>query len=109
MRTTCRVLWDLTGLRVTAGGLAQALQRVAGKVQGQHQALVDDIRASPAVFADETSWYVGGPGWWLWVFTHAQATVYRVDKSRGSKVVEEVLGPAFGGTLVSDGRRSSRR
>ena len=102
MRTTCRVLWDLTGLRVTAGGLAQALQRVAGKVQGQYQALVDDIRASPAVFADETSWYVGGPGWWLWVFTHAQATVYRVDKSRGSKVVEEVLGPAFGGTLVSD-------
>ena len=102
MRTTCRVLLDLTGLRVTAGGLAHALHRVAGKVRGPYQALLDDIRASPAVFADETSWYVGGPGWWLWVFTNARGTVYWVDKSRGSKVVAEVLGPAFGGMLVSD-------
>jgi transposase len=102
MRRTCKVLKDLCGLRVTAGGLSQALCRVAGRVRWMYGKFTDDIRASPAVFADETSWYVGSPGWWLWVFTNANGTVYRVDNSRGSKVVDDVLGREFKGMLVSD-------
>ena len=102
MRTTCRVLQDLCGLRITAGGLSQALVRVAHRVQGLYQKLIEGIRASPAVFADETSWWVGGPKWWLWVFTTPSRTVYHVDQARGSAVVQEMLGADFGGTLVSD-------
>ena len=102
MRKTCRVLQDLCGLRVTAGGLSQALSRIAGRVEGLYERLIADIRGSAAVFADETSWWVGGPGYWLWVFTTAEQTVYRVDESRGSKVVRDVLGEDFGGMLVSD-------
>ncbi len=102
MRKTCRVLQDLCGLRITAGGLSQALLRIAGRVKGLYDGLVDTIRGSPAVFADETSWWVGGPGYWLWVFTTAEQTVYRVDRSRGSKVVNDILGDDFSGMLVSD-------
>ncbi len=64
--------------------------------------MIDQIRACPAVFADETSWPVGGAGWWLWTFTTARETLYRVDNSRGSNVVRDVLGSDFGGMLVSD-------
>jgi transposase len=102
MRKTCRVLQDLCGLRLTAGGLSQALLRIAGRVKGVYEDLVDTIRGSPAVFADETSWWVGGPGYWLWVFTTAEQTVYRVDHSRGSNVVSDILGDDFEGMLVSD-------
>lgn len=102
MRKTCRVLHELCGLRITAGGLSQALSRIAGRVQGLYEHLIADIRGSPAVFADETSWWVGGPGYWLWVFTTPTRTVYRVDDSRGSKVVRDILGDDFGGMLVSD-------
>ena len=102
MRQTCRVLGSLTGLRVTAGGLSQALSRIAGRVSGRYEALANRIRGSPAVFADETSWWVGGPGWWLWTFTTPQETLYRVEHGRGSAVVEATLGPDFGGMLVSD-------
>jgi len=102
MRKTCRVLHDLCGLRITASGLSQALSRIAGRVQGLCENLVADIRGSPAVFADETCWWVGGPGYWLWVFTTPEQTVYRVDDSRGSKVVQDVLGEDFRGMLVSD-------
>ena len=102
MRKTCRVLQDLCGLRLTAGGLSQALFRVAGRVKAVYEDLVETIRGSPAVFADETSWWVGGPGYWLWVFTTAEQTVYRVDHSRGSQVVREILGEDFGGMLVSE-------
>jgi transposase len=102
MRKTCRVLQDLCGLRLTAGGLSQALSRMAGRVQVLYEGLIETIRGSPAVFADETSWWVGGPGYWLWVFTTAEQTVYRVDRSRGSQVVRDILGDDFSGMLVSD-------
>ena len=102
MRKTCRVLAQGLGLSITPGGLSQAMDRVADKVESSYEALVEQLRASDAVFADETSWYVGEPGWWLWVFTNPDATLYVVDTSRGSQVVREVLGDEFGGMLVSD-------
>jgi hypothetical protein len=102
MRKTCRVLKGLLGLRLTAGGLSQALDRVAEKVAGAYEELVEDIRGSPAVNADETSWWVGGPGAWLWAFTTPAETLYRVEASRASGVVEEVLGPSYEGVLGTD-------
>lgn len=102
MRHTCRVLKTLCGLRLSPGGLAQLLQRTAGKLKDWYQAICDRIAGSAAVFADETSWYVGEPGWWLWVFTSPTATVYRIEHSRGSNVVLETLGDDFSGMLISD-------
>lgn len=102
MRNTCGVLRQLLGLKFSPGGLAQAVQRVARRVKGDYEKLIDELRAAPAVHADETSWWVGGPGHWLWVFTHPALTVYHVDASRGSDVVRQMLGDGFAGMLVSD-------
>ena len=102
MRKTCLVLQQLTGLRLTPGGLALAVQRAASKLESDYDALKTKLRASAAVFADETSWWVGEPGWWLWTFTNDQATLYAVENSRGSQVVLDTLGPDFPGMLVSD-------
>ena len=103
MRKTCKVLEAMGGLRITPGGLSQALGRVAEKVESDYGQLIERIRGSEAVFADETSWWVGGPGWWLWVFTTPEGiTLYRVEERRGSEVVREVLGEEFEGVLVSD-------
>lgn len=103
MRKTCRVLRTMTGLSITPGGLAQSLARVAGKVEAEYVQLGEQVRSSAATFADETSWWVGGPGWWLWVFTTPQGTtLYRVEQGRGSQVVRDVLGDEYAGILVSD-------
>ncbi len=102
MRRTCQALQDLCGLRLSPGGLAQLLQRAAGRLEPVHGQLIQQIRQSAAVFADETRWYVGGPKWWLWVFTTPEATLYRVEPGRGSDVVIDTLGNDFGGLLVSD-------
>lgn len=101
-RTSCRVLDLLGGLRVTPGGLTQATQRVAAKFAAVYDQLIDDLRASAAVFADETSWYVGAPGYWLWTFTNATTTVYVVDPHRGHEIPLRILGLDFAGMLVSD-------
>lgn len=102
MRTTCRVLGQLAGLRLSPGGLAQLVQRVAHRAEAAYASLIVDIRAAAAVFVDETSWYVGAPGAWLWVFTTTTEAVYRVESSRGRDVVTDTLGEGFGGVLVSD-------
>src|SRR6266446_1619187 len=102
IRTSCRVLDQLGGFRVTPGGLTQAFARVTAKFANIYDRLIDDLRHSAAVFADETSWYVGAPGYWLWSFTHATTTVYVVDPHRGHEIPLRILGADFAGMLVSD-------
>jgi len=101
-RKTCEVLRAHFGLSVSPGGLVQALRRVSGRLEHAYEQLQAQIRASPTVYADETSWWVGEAGWWLWVFTTPKQTVYVVQKSRGQGVVAAMLGGSYGGTLVSD-------
>ena len=102
MRKTGRVLKQLTGLTLSPGGRALAAQRTADRVQPSFDRLVVDVRAAAAAFIDETSWYVGTPGPWLWTFTTTDATVYHVDRSRGRQVVLDMLGEKFSGIVVSD-------
>jgi hypothetical protein len=102
MRKVCRVLHCVAGLKLSPGGLALAIQRTAERMRPSLDQLIDDIRSSAAVFVDETSWYVGAPGSWLWTFTTADSTVYHIDSSRGRQVVLDMMGPSFDGILVSD-------
>jgi hypothetical protein len=102
MRKTVAVLGDHFGLKLTPGGLALLLQRVGRKMQSEYEQMVVQLRQSPVVHADETSWWVGEPGWWLWVFTTQAMTFYVVIQSRAAGVAMGVLGEDFAGVLVSD-------
>lgn len=102
MRKTCAVLRDCFGLQLSPGGLSQAMDRLAAKVKPQYDALATELRQAPALYSDETSWWVAGPSWWLWVFTTPLLTFYVVAQSRGRDLLNEVLGQDFRGVLVSD-------
>lgn len=101
MRKTTWVLRQLCGLSLSAGGLSHAMARAAQRCQKDYQQLLMQIRSCPAVNVDETSWWVGGPGKWLWCFTTPTGTLFHVDR-RGSQVVKDVLGEQYRGVLVSD-------
>lgn len=102
VRKTCAVLRELFQLKISPGGLSQALARVAGKLEPAYENLLARLRAGPYVHSDETSWWVGGPGYWLWVFANKETTVYQVAKGRGRSIVTAALGEQFAGVLVSD-------
>jgi transposase len=96
-------LYELAfGLKVTAGGLCQAEARLAEKAEPIYRELVEAIRESAAVYADETGWRIGVLSAWLWVFTSEKITVYAIDERRSHEVVVEILGREFRGVLVSD-------
>jgi hypothetical protein len=99
---TCSVLTEHFDLKLTPGGLIHLEARLASRLEPTYQELARLVRRSAVVHADETSWWVGGPGYWLWVFTNRELTFYVVDKSRGRDVVDDVLGESFAGVLVSD-------
>jgi hypothetical protein len=102
MRRTCRVLHELGGLRLTAGGLTQALHRVADRAKGSFLELVSGLRSQAVAYADETSGWDGAPCW-LWVFATPDRTIYRVERSRGKDVVLDTLGPHFPGGRAAFG------
>jgi transposase len=91
------------GLRLTPGAISQASQRLARLAEPAYQALIQALRASPAVHADETGWRINGRSAWLWDFVTPWMSLYVIRRSRGHAVVEEMLGTSFPGTLVSDG------
>jgi transposase len=97
------------GLRVTPGGVTQAIARAARRCQPTYQALTGGVRASPVVAPDETGWRVGGARAWLWAFAGAQVTVYRIAHGRGYTDAVAVLGEGYAGVLVRDGWAPYRR
>ena len=93
---------DAFGLQVGRSGWCQADQRLAKTAKPVYQKLIEAIRHSIVVHADETGWRIGIKPGWLWVFTNKEITVYAIRDNRSSDVVIEILGEKFKGVLASD-------
>jgi transposase len=101
-RQVSAVFAHLPELTVSPGAIARQVQRVAEWFDQDYEKLMLQMRCAPIVYADETGWRVDGKNGQLWTVTSQDKTLYHIDKSRGSKVIQSLLGKAFGGTLVSD-------
>ena len=88
-------------LRLSVGAIVGAIHRTAQKAQPTLAEIVDRIRASPVVHADETGWREDGTNGYVWTFT-TPTERYFLRRGRGKEVVDEALGATFAGTLVSD-------
>ena len=100
---TAAVLEQGWGLKVSRGGLCQALARLGRKAEPTYRRLMEKIRAAPSVTPDETGWKVGGRLWWMWAFSSDRLTVYSIQPGRGYEQAVAVLGADFAGFLVRDG------
>lgn len=101
-RKCSSVLLTLTGLVVCSAALVRSGHRLRRLALPSYDRLVEAARHSAVQHVDETGWKIGGRSAWLWVFADAHATLYRIRKSRGHKVVVEMLGDDYQGVLVSD-------
>jgi transposase len=98
-----QLLQDRFGLTVTRGGLVYAVHRAARQTQPTYDALCAQVRGSPVVTPDETSWKVGGHLQWLWAFATPDTTVYAIQDGRGFAQAATVLGADYAGVLQRDG------
>ena len=93
---------DAFGLQVSRSGWCQADQRLAETAKAIYQELIEVVKRSSVVHADETGWRIGILSAWLWVFANQEVTVYAIRANRSSDVVLDILGEKFEGVLASD-------
>ncbi len=93
---------DLWHLAISQGALANALRRVATRLQAPAEAIREQVRASPVIGSDETSARVQGRTHWQWVFQTPTASYHVIVPRRNGAVVQDFLGDAAPETWVSD-------
>jgi transposase len=101
LRTIQWYLRTVHQLHLSVGGIVQVIHRAAQQAQPQVEQIVERIRASPVVQADETGWREDGSNGYVWSFS-TPTEQYFLRRGRDKGVVDEVLGESFGGVLVSD-------
>lgn len=67
-----------------------------------YKELLEELKKSPFIHADETGWRLDGKSHWLWKFSNKSICYSHIDKGRGQKVVEDILGKSYDGVLISD-------
>jgi len=94
------------GLQVTPATVLDVTRRVAWWFRPEYTRILGRIRSAEVVYVDETGARVDGRRIWIWAFTSLTDTLIVVRKSRGKRVLKEVLGKDFKGVIVCDGWKS---
>src|SRR2546421_1405716 len=95
-------LLTLHGVTISIGEIVELLHRLKEQMQPHLEALKRQIRASPAVQADETGWREDGSNGYIWSVCTPSIRYYEYHHSRGGEVVKSLIGAAFGGALGGD-------
>ncbi len=93
----------LYGLNISPATILDLTRRAADAVQSEYDAILSKIRGASILYVDETSIRVQGKKHWIWAFTTPSETFVVIRKSRGMKVLLEVLTRRFTGVIVCDG------
>lgn len=64
--------------------------------------LLEEVRGSPAVNADETGWREDGMNGYIWSFSTPKVRYFVYNRSRSGDVPKAVLGEEFDGVVISD-------
>lgn len=97
-----RFLANFMKLVISTSGLSKMMIRLGDIFKPIYDEILEDIKIGFKVWADETGWRIKGELWWLWIFANKRSAYYWPDKSRGSCVVEKILGKIFSGVLITD-------
>jgi len=95
-------LREAMGIEVSRGYLAKLVQKASRALAEPHGQLLASLPAQSVLNVDETGHKENKAQWWTWCFRAKDRTVFKIAPSRGSRVLEEVLGEQFAGTLGCD-------
>jgi transposase len=93
---------DILGERISRGYLVKVIQKVSRSLDRPYAELLDRIPLETVVNVDETGHKENAKRFWTWVFKAELYVLFKIDKSRGSKVLIEVLGEQFQGVIGCD-------
>jgi transposase len=101
------ILADLLGVELSLGSVSNLEQEMSASLAAPVEEVAAHVKEQDVANADETGWFEGRSNGragraWLWLVTTTFATLFRVARSRGTDVAQEMLGADFAGLLGTD-------
>jgi transposase len=100
--TIRKYIRDVLGEKVSRGYLRKVIEKVSRSLEAPYNELLDRLPLETIVNVDETGHKENGDKFWTWVFKAELYVLFKIDKSRGSKVLIDILGKEFNGVLGCD-------
>jgi transposase len=97
-----RFLAGALQIPISLGSTQHAWEETSAAVAAPYADLEAALPHEPVINADETGHRTNGDKRWLWTFVARTFVLYRIASSRGSDVLQMVLGETFAGILGSD-------
>jgi transposase len=100
--TIRKLLRDVFQLTMSRGQLVKVINKAAVAMAGAYDQLRALLPDEAYLNVDETGHKAHGKPWWTWCFRAELYTLFKIDHSRGSAVLVEMLGKEFDGVLGCD-------
>jgi len=95
-------LRDVLGVPLSRGQLARLVTKASAALDRPYEQLRTALPDQARLNIDETGHKDGGDACWTWCFRAELFTLFKIDPSRGSDVLVEVLGQEFAGVIGAD-------
>ncbi len=96
------LLDDVLDFRLSRGQLEKLIGKTTAALAEPYEELLDLLPSEGKLNVDETGHKDSGKLLWTWCFRAELFTLFRIDPSRGSDVLVEVLGKEFDGVIGCD-------
>jgi len=93
---------ELMKLDISRGMLSKATQKTSNALKAAYDQLLESLPDESRVNIDETGHHDNGKLHWTWCFDTPDYSLFKIDESRGCKVLEETLGKDFDGIIGAD-------
>jgi transposase len=100
--TIRKLLRDVFHITLSRGHLVKVINKAAAAMAGAYAQLRTLLPKEACLNVDETGHKAHGQPWWTWCFRADLYTLFKIDHSRGSAVLVEMLGQEFDGVLGCD-------
>jgi hypothetical protein len=102
LRKTTSFLDASFACKLAPASVQAIIGRAAIAGEKEYDALKQKIMSARLLYIDETSFRVLGKNWWVWAFRSDTDLLLVIRNSRGSGVLEEILGKDYSGIAVCD-------
>ena len=76
---------------MSAGAIANSLQRTAVHLERPAHEILCDLRRSRVIGSDETGFRVEGENWWLWTLQNPESSYFAIADTRAGDVLEGLM------------------
>ena len=100
--TIVKFIRDVFNIKLSTGLLAKLICKASASLDKAYEELAFLLPNQPYLNVDETGHKNNGEPMWTWCFRASLFTLFKIDKSRGSAVLIEMLSKDFNGILGCD-------